>query len=107
MPHRGRCRSVRGELPAVLDCHRGVPSLVRIPSERPWSCRPPDQWVDVQDRSVDTPEWGRSHAPIKSPRPFLPCPGPAHQMHATPGGVHRRYEPSRRTDEASHSESGR
>src|SRR6266545_4077620 len=42
--------------------------------------------VTAEDRSTDTPEWGRCHAPMKSRRPVRRVRRPAQRMHATPRG---------------------
>ena len=40
--------------------------------------------VTAEDRSTDTPEWGRCHAPMKSRRPVRRVRRPAQRMQATP-----------------------
>ena len=80
---RSPCRLV-GELPTGrIDHDDGLTPLVEIRSQ--------DDHIAVSSshevttgRSADTPEWGRSHAPIKSRRPVHDVSRPAKRMEATP-----------------------
>jgi hypothetical protein len=83
MPVSGRGDRSLGELAAgFIDGNDGVRSLVRIDSN--------DDHVAVflfvgvdEDRSADTPELGRSHAPVKSRRPVQYVRRPAEHIVAT------------------------
>lgn len=73
-----------GEFAAVaVDGHDGVRSLVRIGPGRPCACLLLTG-ADDEDRSADTPEWGRSHAPIKSRWPVRHVRRQANEIEATP-----------------------
>ena len=65
--------------------HDRVPALVQIRSQDD-HVRVSSSLEVTEDRSVDTAELGRSHAPIKSRRPVCRVSGPAQAMEATPWG---------------------
>ena len=88
VPRRGRPDGLLGELAARA--RRRPPRCASACADRPRSSPCPrllpSRGDDAEDRSADTPESGRSHAPIKSRRPVRRVRRPAHRMQATPTG---------------------
>lgn len=76
--------------------HRGVPPLVQVRADRHHArVSPPFTRGTAEDRSADTPESGRGHAPIRSRRPVRRVRRAALPMEATPRRRASRVHPLR------------
>jgi hypothetical protein len=98
---RGRRGGLAADLTAdVVDRDNCMGALVRVDTEGDHGALVAFHVGDPdQNRSVGTPQWGRSHAPIKPRRPVLQVRGPAESMLPTKRGTEATSQAPRRRPE--------